>query len=193
MPSPTECVADISGSSPTTPLPELLVVAEKLKGKLPNTEIVREEEIIPEIVILDDIIPQSVIEVKIVQSPRVSPRTQTTKFNSNGEYVTEDSFSVSSYGSYPDPEASNECIQTIAQEMENVSEYKFEVFEPQAPGRAVSSTFIVMYSLLGLTILTMIILTVVFNFGMLLLLVMIVIIFIIIVILTNFCVMMYQI
>ena len=44
----------------------------------------------------------------------------------------------------------------------------------------------------GVTILTMIILTVVFNFGMMLLLVMTVIVFIIIVILTNMCTMIYQ-
>ena len=44
----------------------------------------------------------------------------------------------------------------------------------------------------GGTILTMIILTVVFNFGMMLLLGMTVIIFIIIVILTNMCTMVYQ-
>ena len=77
--------------------------------------------------------------------------------------------------------------------MERVPKYQFEVFEPQTPGRSVSSMFIVMYSLLGLTILTMIIMTVVFNFGMLLLLVMIIIVFIVIVILTNCCAMMYQI
>ena len=44
----------------------------------------------------------------------------------------------------------------------------------------------------GATILTMIILAVVFNFGMLMLLVMTVIVFIIIVILTNLCTMVYQ-
>jgi len=66
------------------------------------------------------------------------------------------------------------------------------VFEPLTPARGVSSVFICLYSVLGVTILTMIILTVVFNFGMLLLLVMTVIVFIVIIILTNMCTMIYQ-
>ena len=32
---------------------------------------------------------------------------------------------------------------------ENVSKYEFEVFEPETPGRGVSSVFICLYSVLG--------------------------------------------
>ena len=190
MPSPTECDADISGSSPTTPQPELLMVAEKLKGKIPNTQQVPnsviQEVITPEVVILDVTLPQSVIQ----EGREVS--TKITNVHTNSDYdAPEETFSASSFGSHSDQATTNERIRTIAQETQNVSKFEFEVFEPQPPGRSVSSIFIVMYSFLGLTILTLIILTVLFDIGMLLLLVMIVIIFIIIVILTNFCVMMY--
>ena len=102
-------------------------------------------------------------------------------------------FSTSSFGSRKKQDASNESISTIAQELDGVSKFKLEMFEPEAPSRTVSSIFIAMFCLLGLTILTMIVLTVVFNYGLLLMLVMIVIIFILIVILTNFCAMLYQI
>ena len=34
---------------------------------------------------------------------------------------------------------------------ENVSKYEFEVFEPETPGRGVSSVFICLYSVLGET------------------------------------------
>ena len=89
-----------------------------------------------------------------------------------------------------------ESIHTIAEHCAaretDVSKFQFEVFETETPGRGVSSVFIFLYSLLGLTILTLIILTVVFDFGMMLLLVMTIIIFVIIVILTNTCTMVYQ-
>ena len=187
QPSTTDCEADISVSSPTSPLPELLMVAKKLKGKVKKvSESVREEVITPTVVIVDVTLQQSMIQE---ESPEVAKRT--TTFYINSDYAPDDTFSASSFGSDPDQDAPNENIQTIAQEMENVSNYKF--VEPETPGRAVSSMFIVMFALLGLTILTMIILTVVFNYGMLLMLVMIIIIFILIVILTNCCAMMYTI
>ena len=196
MPSPTDCDADISVSSPTTPLPELLMVAEKLKQKTTNIKKVQDsvkgEAITPNVVILGVTLPQSMIQ-KDIYPKRPEVATRTTKFYVNSDYTPDDAFSTSSFGSHQDQNASHDSIHTIAQDMENVSKYKFEVFEPETPGRAVSSIFIVMFSVLGLTILTMIILTVVFNYGLLLMLVMIVIIFILIVILTNFCAMMYQI
>jgi len=56
----------------------------------------------------------------------------------------------------------------------------------------VSTVFICLYTAIGATILTMIVLTVVFDFGMMMLLGMTAVIFIIIVILTNMCTMVYQ-
>jgi len=77
-------------------------------------------------------------------------------------------------------------------EHEAVSKFEFEVFETETPSRGVSTVFICLYTAIGATILTMIVLTVVFDFGMMMLLGMTAIIFIIIVILTNMCTMVYQ-
>ena len=111
------------------------------------------------------------------------------KYIPKRNFLAEDEFSVSSFGSQGQ-DTSNNSIQAIAQKMEKVPKYQFEVFEPETPGRSVSSMFIVMYSLLGMTILIM---TIIFNFGMLLLLAMIGIVFIVILILTNCSAMMHQI
>lgn len=73
-----------------------------------------------------------------------------------------------------------------------VSKFEFEVFETETPSRGVSTVFICLYTAIGATILTMIVLTLVFDFGMMLLLGMTAVIFIIIVILTNMCTMVYQ-
>lgn len=195
MPSPTECDGDISVSSPTTPVPELLVVAEKLKKVVPNLQnlqkSVKEEVIIPNVVILT--LPPSAIKDEVCSKPPEVLAKRTRNFYVNTDYTAEDAFSTSSFGSRKKQDASNESISTIAQELDGVSKFKLEMFEPEAPSRTVSSIFIAMFCLLGLTILTMIVLTVVFNYGLLLMLVMIVIIFILIVILTNFCAMLYQI
>jgi len=150
-------------------------------------EIVSEQEIAPKVVIINEILSQSYTEEDITQGQL--PISRSCEKIYAASFNDEDAISFSSFGS--DKKSSNESIHTIAQDLENVSKYKFEVFEPQTPGRTVSSIFIVMYFLLGLTILTLIILTIVFDYGMLLLLVMIVIIFCSIVILTNCCAMFY--
>ena len=196
MPSPTDCDGDISASSPAAPVPELLVVAEKLKQTSPNIQNlhhpVKEEVITPNVVILGVTLPPSMKQEEVYsKGPEVLDK-RTTRFYVNSTYTTEDAFSTSSFGSHRVQDVSTDSIHTIAQEMSNVSKHKFEVLELETPGRAVSSIFIMMFCLLGLTIMAMIILTVVFNYGLLLMLVMIVIIFILIVILTNFCAMMYQ-
>ena len=182
------------------------MVAQKLKQSPPQVlqqteeHPIKEAEVItPEVVILD--LGCSAAERQpILECNNKRKNSAAANCYVNSEYNPDEILSnSSSLGSWRhesrDEEAgcSNESIQTIAQEMGNATKYKFEVFEPETPGRAVSSTFIVMFSLLGMTIITMIILTVVFNYGLLLMLVMIVIVFMLIVILTHFCAMMYQI
>ena len=155
-------------------------------------EVVIEREITPEVVILYAIFTQTSVEEDTFQE-QVQLYTKTAKLQAKSDNVPDVTFSVSSFVSDYDKQSSNDSIQTIAQDLQNVSKYKFEVFEPETPGRTVSSIFIVMYSLLGLTILTLIILTFVFDYGMLLLLVMIILIFCSIVILTNCWAMVYTI
>ena len=138
-------------------------------------EVVIEREITPEVVILYAIFTQTSVEEDTFQE-QVQLFTKTAKLQAKSDNVPDVTFSVSSFVSDYDKQSSNDSIQTIAQDLQNVSKYKFEVFEPETPGRTVSSIFIVMYSLLGLTILTLIILTFVFDYGMLLLLVMIILI-----------------
>jgi len=166
------------------------ILEEAVNEEEITPEILYEQEIAPKVVILNGILPQYSTEDSITQPPLATSSGKAYILNENGD---EDAISLSSFGSRSesDKKSSNESLQSNARDLENVSKYKFEVFEPQTPGRTVSSIFIVMYSLLGLTILTLIILTVVFDYGMLLLLVMIVIIFCSIVILTNCCAMVY--
>ena len=193
MPGPTECDGEVSTNS-TVPgaggsLPELLMVAERLRQKAPAIEQLKEESFSREVINTN---------VVILEGRPLSPSEKLDEPISNcyvNAEFTGDAVSTSSSGSRENHlyDESNDSIHTIAVEIDNVSSYKFEVLEPEAPGRTVSSLFIVMFSILGLTIITMIILTVVFNYGLLLMLVMIVIIFILIIILTNFCAMMYRI
>ena len=174
--------------------PEVVIeqeVAPELVKKWKITpEVVIEREITPEVVILNGSLTQTSVEEDTFQG-QVKLYTNTTKFQAKSDNAPDDFFSVLSFGSDYDQQSSNDSIHTIAKDLENVSKYKFEVFEPETPGHTVSSIFIVMYSLLGLTILTLIILTFVFDYGMLLLLVMIIIIFCSIVILTNCWAMVY--
>ena len=68
---------------------------------------------------------------------------------------------------------------------------KFEV-EPRPPSRTVSLIFTFIYSVLGIAMVVMIVLTVLYNFSLLLLLSMMAVIFIALIIVTNFCVIVYQ-
>jgi len=216
MPSPAEYETETSGNSPTASSACALAAQVHAQtsrellsnsGKLVRQNSVREEEnLTPEIVIIKNgTLSRSCTEeterigdsVQEIYSP-CSNNIEETKLDIEEDLLSphnsvtkscEDQDGLSSHG-----RLSHDSILTSgeAAHLESVSKYEFEVFEAETPGRGVSSVFICLYSVLGATILTMIILTVVFNFGMLLLLVMTVIVFIIIVILTNLCTMFYQ-
>ena len=80
-------------------------------------------------------------------------------------------------------------ILSIAEQVDNQS--KFSV-EPHPPSPAVACIFAAIYSVLGLIIVITIILTILYNFSMIVLISIVIIIFIAIVIVTNFCVIVYQ-
>ena len=158
MRSLTQCEASLPRRCLSTPLPEVLMVAENLS---------QQTEMLPEVKPSNT--PISRLKKEIVDN------------------IPDDWHSTSSYNSDLQKLESN--IRTIAEQIDNDS--KFSV-EPHPPSPAVSCAFAVIYSLLGFTIVMLIILTIIFNFSMILLLSMIVIIFIIILIVTNFCVIVYQ-
>jgi len=210
MPSPAEYETETNGTSPTAAASACAIASSHSHphpGKLVRQNSVREEEnLTPEIVIIKNgTLSRSCTE----ETERIGDSIQeifTPSSNNNNEEPKLDieetclsarcSLSQSHYS--PDindihDRLSHDSILSIGDcHFENVSKLEFEVFETETPGRGVSSIFICLYTALGATILSVIILTIVFDFGMLLLLVMTVIIFIIIVVLTNTCTMVYQ-
>jgi hypothetical protein len=215
-PTPAEYETCLTRSCLTTPLPELLMVAEKLPEEMLITETSYKEEIsspktpdsnsnsdtctsfatpLPKLLIVAEKLPEVLPRAEtmlqtetLIKSPILSPKTPRSEKDSDLIYtVSEDRISTSSFSSGSDPEAANEDPRTISD-----SKFQFQVSEALPPAPSVSSMFIVMYCLLGLTIVLMIILTVLTHISMLLLLSMTIIVFILIVIVTNICVMVYQ-
>jgi len=215
MPSPAEYETETSGNSPTAAAPCALAHARALGGKLVRQTSVREEEsscLTPEIVIIKTgSLSRSCTEdtdrcgdsVQETFSPSAnnnndSEETKLDIEDGDGESISEAGAEVGLASCGPGHQQLDEgglhlaSASLATDPLDSASKLEFEVFEAETPGRGVSTVFICLYTALGGTILTMIILTVVFNFGMMLLLGMTVIIFIIIVILTNMCTMVYQ-
>ena len=84
-------------------------------------EVVKKREIAPEVLIEREIKPEVVILYTSVEEDtfqeRVQLYTKTTKFQAKSD----DTFSVSSFGYHYDQQFSNDSIQTIAKDLENVS------------------------------------------------------------------------
>ena len=138
---------------------------------------------LPEVLMVTENLPE-MLQQEDMQLPKTPISRMKKELVDN---IPEDWHSTSSFNSTL--QKLDENIRTIAELVDNDS--KFSV-EPHPPTPAVSFVFAVIYSFLGFTIVLMIILTIIFNFSMLLLLSMMVIIFIILVIVTNFCVIVYQ-
>ena len=215
-PTPAEYDTCLSRSCLTTPLPELLVVAEKLPEEMMITDISDREESsspktsrsntsseqctslatpLPKVLMvaerLPEVLPRAetiLQEELLIKDHLLSPRTPRSEKNSDLIYtVSEDRLSTSSFCSDYDQEAVVENPK-----VKSDSKFYFQISEIQPPEPSVSSMFIAMYCLLGLTIVLMIVLTILTQISMLLLLSMTIIVFVLIIIVTNICVMVYQ-
>ena len=83
-------------------------------------EVLIEREITPEVVILYGSLTQTSVEEDTFQE-QVQLYTKTAKFQAKSENAPDDTFSVSSFGYHYDQQFSNDSIQTIAKDLENVS------------------------------------------------------------------------
>ena len=132
-----------------------------------------------------DISPPPLREVLVVAENL--PEITQQRLSELCENIPEDWQSSSSLNSELQKLENN--ILSLAEQVETQSHYSVE---PHPPSKVVACIFASIYTFLGLVIVTTIILTVLYNFSMILLISIVVIIFITLVVVTNFCVIVYQ-
>ena len=211
-PTPGEYEPSLSRASLTTTLPELLIVAEKLPEEVLRIETLSDGEqtpnsarsprqtpplatSLPQLLMvaekLPEVLPQAeiILPTKTLITKENVSTPDTPKYEPRSDIFyefSEDRISTSRLGTVFDLEGKAEGPKS------DIPASKFQFPELQPPSHSVSSMFIVMYCLLGATIMMLIVLTILSDISMLLLLSVTIIIFVLIVIVTNICVMIYQ-